>query len=743
MATPTWQPATLYPTGSLVQPLSATPPAAVPIPNAGFESGNVEWDTPSPWVITSSGDAFEGTWSAEFATGFAGTAILEMDDFIPVNPGTSITASCQVQQGASSAGNTGARVLLRFYDSINVLIHEEPGNLVDNGSGGAWHQSTVTFAAPANTAFVRVACSGFRSAQNLPMWVDNFAWNLLSTAPLGLIFKAVQPNAGLSDNVEPVWPTVVGVQVVDNEVIWEAVLSTRITWEAQPILVSGATEPTFPAVEGATVSDGSIKWVAVSRRVTDPNCPNSKIVAMGASKIFAADEDIVAYSATVNPLDWSSANNAGYLPVNLQQYGGNPVSALGLYRGNLIPMNTQGSQVWQIDEDPAQMALLDAFPVGSSHHQAGSPAFNDFFFLPSLGVRSIGIAGGSTNLQAGDVGMPIDPLVQEALRVAEANGAEPMGTYLPAAGQYWLIIPNYPPDDPAITGDVPDGNVGEAASGAYIITGGVQPYGAVTVTSGTFPPGLTLGAPFDNGDGTWSVPYSGTRTTVGVYSWTVGGVDADLNPFSTPDTATVTAIPSVTWDAANKGTDVVLSNGDLSAQCNSFYQSVSATLARSSGQYQYEFTVAEVGGTNTSEKAFVGLAIDGADLTGNGISKIIGASSVDNSIGYGARGAGATNSGFVQWRFGGSGSTASTGSGNSLKPGDVMTVAVDLDADSVGFYLNGALLHTQALPSGQAWRPACSARVLSGVQEVVTANFGASAMAFPVVGYAAWDGSSA
>lgn len=82
----------------------------------------------------------------------------------------------------------------------------------------------------------------------------------------------------------------------------------------------------------------------------------------------------------------------------------------------------------------------------------------------------------------------------------------------------------------AITGDVPDGFVGEAASGAYVVTGGIAPYGPVTVASGTLPPELIL-----DPDGS----YSGTYTTAGSYSWTVGGVDALGAPFAIDDTAVV------------------------------------------------------------------------------------------------------------------------------------------------------------------------------------------------------------
>lgn len=259
----------------------------------------------------------------------------------------------------------------------------------------------------------------------------------------GLLYRAVQPAAGLSGSTEPAWPLVLGVQVVDNEVIWEAINATRITWEASPILVSGPTEPvTWPTDVGGTVADNTIVWEAVSRRVTDENCPNTKVVAIASSKVYAADADIIRFSATVNPLDWTSQEDAGYLPVGLQQYGANDVQAINLYRGNLVNFSASTFQNWQVDEDPRNMAILDAMEgIGSIEQRAAQPVSNDLFYLARLGVRTVGIAGGSTNLAAGDVGMPIDPLIQSAVTASDAGNGRRLSTYYPSSGQYWLMMP--------------------------------------------------------------------------------------------------------------------------------------------------------------------------------------------------------------------------------------------------------------------------------------------------------------
>ena len=320
-----------------------------------------------------------------------------------------------------------------------VQVAAERGNVVSDGSGGAWKKSTVTATRPAGAAYARAGIGLFSVADHThPIWGDNLTVSgTFAGLPDGLVYKAVQAESGFSGSNEPAWPAILGQTVQDNEVTWEAVASTRVTWEASPLYVSGDAEPAWPTDVDGYVRDGTINWKAVSRRVEDENCPNSKIVVIAASKVFAADEDIIRYSATVNPLDWSSADDAGYLPFGLQNYGANPVAAMGLYRGNLIPFNAEAFQLWQVDEDPASMALIDALPLGSTQHHALAAVSNDLLFLSSQGVRTVGIAASSTNFQAGDVGMPIDPLVQEIL----STGLVPMALYYPAAGQYWLIFP--------------------------------------------------------------------------------------------------------------------------------------------------------------------------------------------------------------------------------------------------------------------------------------------------------------
>ena len=246
------------------------------------------------------------------------------------------------------------------------------------------------------------------------------------------------PEGGMSGASEPTWPGSVGDTVLDNQITWQAVETDSVTWEASSVLTSGSQEPTWPTTVGAFAADNNIAWECIPLRITDENCPHTKVVAIAASKVFAGDTDIVRFCATLNARDWTSDDDAGFLPTGLQQKSQVGVDAMGVYRGNLAVWSGSTFQVWQVDPDPAAMALLDAMEgIGSIHQQAVQPVSDDLFFLAALGVRTVSIAAGSNNLAAGDVGVPIDPLVQAAKNQIDV---EPVATYYPGAGQYWLAF---------------------------------------------------------------------------------------------------------------------------------------------------------------------------------------------------------------------------------------------------------------------------------------------------------------
>lgn len=438
MAAPVWTPGTLYLPGDLVQPLTAPAVTSTSISNAGFETGDL-----TGWTATGGAAITAGGYSGSYSVQFTGSSGVERvtHDAVAVTPGTSITASCMYGQGAADRNQNTGGVFLRWLTAGDVLIDEDVGNLVGTSSSGGWKQSQVTAIAPETAAKVQIGCLSNRT-HSATSGCDAFGWNYaVSALPAGLIYKAVQAEPGHSAETEPVWPPTLGLTVVDNEVTWEAVATSRVTWTASPLFVSGTVEPDWPTDPGERVVDNTIAWECVTRQITDEHCPNTTVVAIIAAKVLAVDGDVVRHSAAGNPLDWTTARNAGFLPTGLQQANASDFAVLAPYRNNLTCFNAHCFQHWQMDPDPELCAQLDQLDgVGSTWKWSAVAVSNELFYLTAAGVRSIGIAVGAQNLAAGDVGEPIDELVQAAL----AADVQPRATYYPGMGQYWLAFPTEP-----------------------------------------------------------------------------------------------------------------------------------------------------------------------------------------------------------------------------------------------------------------------------------------------------------
>lgn len=456
----TWQPGTLYAPGAVVQPSTNQGAFVDAIPNGDFENGDDgNWtltgtpgDVNSVDFLDASGLQYQGEWCLVFRVANTQQSAT-MFNFGACTPGQSVTATCYLNPDNSGA-NLSMFLALNWYDASDTFISTTNGPIQQ---GAGYRKASVTGLAPAGTAGVRLSIvAGNGTGTEHDGYADLATWNLEVAAPVSnFLYEAVQAIAGASASTEPTWPTVEGDTVVDGGVTWEAVGTSIITWEAIPIMLSGADEPTFTTTVGTNVGDPSsftdangitnkpnpsMSWECISRQITDANDPNTTIVCLGASHVFAGDDDIVPYSAAVNPTDWTSANNAGYLPTGLNNYGANPVAVLALYRSNLMAFNAGGYQMWQIDPDPANMALLDAQPVGSIYTRAAQSVANDLLFLTEVGIRNLGTVGATANMQIGQSGQPVDPIVKKLLASGTYGVAQIIGLYYPGRGQYWLFF---------------------------------------------------------------------------------------------------------------------------------------------------------------------------------------------------------------------------------------------------------------------------------------------------------------
>ena len=172
--------------------------------------------------------------------------------------------------------------------------------------------------------------------------------------------------------------------------------------------------------------------------VTDSKCPHTPVFIKKTSKIFSVsqDGDTVRFCKTNFPRDWTTANDAGFLPVGLQQRGATDCVALGEFNNQLVAFFPDSAQVWTIDPDPTKMSLAQTVDIGTTHKASHAGMGGDVFFLSPSGVRSVGMAYQSGNLIDTDVGSPVDSIVRDVL-TGQVNGF-----YYKGGGQYWLVSGN-------------------------------------------------------------------------------------------------------------------------------------------------------------------------------------------------------------------------------------------------------------------------------------------------------------
>lgn len=207
---------------------------------------------------------------------------------------------------------------------------------------------------------------------------------------------------------------------------------------------SGGAEPVWPTTIGTTVVDNAganqITWTCRTFAITDTNCPHTKETTKQAQKMYAkgaVDATTVRFCKTGDPRDWTAASDAGFLAPGLYAKGSDQVTAIGPFqKSGLAIFFSDNSQVWTVDADPANNALLDNIEgIGTLYHRAAGAVSRDLFFLAQSGFRSVSLISITDNLQDNDVGSAIDTLVKAQISASD----DPLSMYYPKLGQFWCI----------------------------------------------------------------------------------------------------------------------------------------------------------------------------------------------------------------------------------------------------------------------------------------------------------------
>lgn len=185
----------------------------------------------------------------------------------------------------------------------------------------------------------------------------------------------------------------------------------------------------------------------VTGAITDVNCPHSKSITVAASRIFAIDGDVVRYCAAGDPTDWTTASDAGFLPVSLQQNTTADCTAVGTFEDALVVFFDEGMQIWDVAVDPsANQIRRRLYASGTTRHLSLAGFYRDLVFVSPYGARSLSVQENVERLDETDVGVQVDSLLVPALAehdvaVSESTtGGDVRGIWLQQLGQYWIVL---------------------------------------------------------------------------------------------------------------------------------------------------------------------------------------------------------------------------------------------------------------------------------------------------------------
>ena len=183
--------------------------------------------------------------------------------------------------------------------------------------------------------------------------------------------------------------------------------------------------------------------------VTDVNMPGTGQMVTATGRIYAISDDgqTVRYCKVGDPTDWTTAGNAGFLPIAQHFGSGQRAYGLGLYQGQLAVFTDQSIQLWTLDADPTGMALdrvVDG--VGTRFHQSIVSLYGDLLFLSESGVRSLTTLSNALFPSDVDVGLPIKAFTKSPSSLTrQSNGGIEPAVIAMAAGpmsQYWVSAPS-------------------------------------------------------------------------------------------------------------------------------------------------------------------------------------------------------------------------------------------------------------------------------------------------------------
>ena len=232
------------------------------------------------------------------------------------------------------------------------------------------------------------------------------------------------------------------------------------------------------------------------------------------NKVYALAGATAYFTAVAQPNVWNDPNAAGNGFITMSNFfsTNETVVAMAPYQGNALFVFRRLVQVWHVDPDPANYAIVQTLPnIGTVAPETVQPVGDmDVYMLADNGVRSVRVRDASNNAIIADIGTPIDAIVTPLLAsLTDAQKSTACGIVEPSSNRYWCYIPE------------PDGSPGLIYVFSYFPSSQVAAWGSYSPTYQ-----VAIAAPAVDYTGS-TVTYTGL--TIGSrYAWLPGAHEVSI-----------------------------------------------------------------------------------------------------------------------------------------------------------------------------------------------------------------------
>lgn len=199
------------------------------------------------------------------------------------------------------------------------------------------------------------------------------------------------------------------LQTTTGWTIWFASALTGLFTPRTVVAVISPTEVKVTPNIGATLPVGTLFVVrqAASTIVPLPFTPGPAMT-IAAERVWAGDRTSldVFYTAVGDPTDWTTINDAGFLPTGTHVDGSMPIRGLGTFKGQLTVFYERNVQVWQVATiDPNTFRLLDNVGgAGTPFPASVANIRGDLIYFAEGGFHALSAVITTGQLKDADVG---------------------------------------------------------------------------------------------------------------------------------------------------------------------------------------------------------------------------------------------------------------------------------------------------------------------------------------------------